>query len=66
MSWFFGFLAVVIAGAWWLSHRKFVRHWRHLEQWLDDLAAGRPPGSAVFLDGGRFAALTHPLEKLAA
>ena len=66
MTWFLGFLAAAIAAAWWFFHRKFVRHWRHLEQWLDDLAAGRPPGSAVFLDGGRFAALTHPLEKLAA
>ena len=66
MSWFLGFLAAAIAIAWWFSHRRLVRHWRHLEQWIDDLAAGRPPGSAVFLDGGRFAALTHPLEKLAA
>ena len=66
MTWFLGFLAAAIATAWWLSHRKFVRHWRQLEQWLDDLAAGRTPGSAAFPDSGRFAALTHPLEKLAA
>ncbi len=66
MSWFLGFLAVAIAAAWWFSHRRFVRHWRHLEQWIDDLAAGRTPSGMVFLNGGRFAALTHPLEKLAA
>ena len=66
MSWFFGILAAAIAVAWWLSHRRFVRHWRHLEQCIDDLAAGRAPGGMVFLKGGRFAALTHPLEKLAA
>ena len=66
MSWFLGFLAAAIAVAWWFSHRRFLQRWRHLEKWIDDLAAGRPPGGAVFPDGGRFAALTHPLEKLAA
>ena len=66
MSWFLGFLAAAIAAAWWFSHRRFVRHWRHLEQWIDDLAAGRPSGGMVFHDAGRFSTLTHPLEKLAA
>ena len=66
MSWFLGFLAAAIAAAWWFSHRRFVRHWRHLERWIDDLAAGRPSGGMVFHDAGRFSTLTHPLEKLAA
>ncbi len=66
MTWFLGILAAAIAVAWWISHRRFVRHWRHMEQWMDDLAEGRPPGGMVFLNAGRFSALTHLLEKLAA
>ncbi len=66
MSWFLGFLAAAIAAAWWLSHRRFLRHWRRLGQGIEDLASGRPPSGLVFAEGGRFAALTHPLEKLAA
>ena len=66
MSWFLGFLAAAIALAWWLQRRRMERHWRHLEALLEALAAGREPGSFVFLDGGRFSALTHPLGKLAA
>ena len=66
MSWFLGFLAAGIAVAWWFSHRRLVRHWGILGKWIEDLAAGRTPGGLVFRDGGRFAALAHPLEKLAA
>ena len=66
MTWFFGLLAFAIAAGWWFSHRRFVRHWRILERRIDDLAAGRTPDSAGFPIGGRFAALAHPLEKLAA
>ena len=65
MTWFFGILAAVIALAWWLHERRMRRHWRHLREMLDALAAGREPGNFVFLDGGHFSALTHPLGKLA-
>ncbi|MCE9609340.1 MAG: PAS domain-containing protein [Chthoniobacter sp.] len=65
MSWFFGILAAGIAIAWWLQQRRAEPHWRRLTALLDDLAAGRKPESFVFLDGGRFSALTHPLGKLA-
>lgn len=65
MTWFFPILAVAIALAWWLHERRMARHWRHLREMLDALAAGRDPGSFVFLHGGQFSALTHPLGKLA-
>jgi two-component system phosphate regulon sensor histidine kinase PhoR len=58
-----------VAGAlalctWWIW-RRFAVDWRHLEQLLDELAAGRKPEGFVFRHGGRFARLTHPLEKIA-
>jgi two-component system phosphate regulon sensor histidine kinase PhoR len=65
VTWFLGILAAVIAFAWWLHERRMARHWRHLRELLDALAAGRDPGSFVFLHGGHFSALTHPLGKLA-
>ena len=65
MTWFFGILATVIALAWWGHERRMARHWRHLGAMLDALAAGREPGSFVFLHGGHFSALTHPLGRLA-
>ncbi len=65
MTWFFGILAAGIGLAWWRHERRMARHWRHLGDMLDALAAGREPGSFVFLHGGHFSALTHPLGKLA-
>lgn len=65
MSWFFGFLAAAIAAAWWVSQQRFQRHWGHLERVIEELAAGRMPENLVFLKGGRFSTLTHPLEKIA-
>jgi len=56
-----GALALCI---WWVRWR-FARDWRHLEQLLDELAAGRKPEGFVFRHGGRFARLTYPLEKIA-
>jgi len=65
MTWFLGFLAAAVAVAWWRSHRRVERHWRHLEQALEDLAAGRRPESVGFLQGTRFSGAAHPLEKIA-
>ena len=65
MSWFFAILAAVIALAWWWHARQTARHWRHLEEMLDALAAGCDPGSMVLPDGGQLSALTRPLGKLA-
>ncbi|MDR3405583.1 MAG: ATP-binding protein [Chthoniobacter sp.] len=56
-----GALALCI---WWIW-RRFARDWRHLEQLLDEIAAGRKPEGFVFRHGGRFARLTYPLEKIA-
>lgn len=58
-----------VAGAlalctWWVW-RRFNADWRHLEHLLEELAAGRKPESFVFRHGGRFARLTHPLDKIA-
>lgn len=55
-----GALALV---TWWVW-RRFARDWRHLEQLIEELAEGRQPGNFVFRHGGRFARLTHPLEKI--
>jgi two-component system phosphate regulon sensor histidine kinase PhoR len=64
MSWFLGFLVVAISFAWWSGRRRAARHWRHLEEVLAALADGRKPESLVFLNGGRFSRLAHPLEAL--
>jgi len=64
MSWFLGFLVIAISFAWWLMHWRTARHWRRLEDLLSALAEGRHPESFVFLNGGRFSQLAHPLEKL--
>lgn len=58
-----------VAGAlalcmWWVW-RRFAVDWRHLEQLLDELASGRKPEGFVFRHGGRFARLTHSLDKIA-
>ena len=66
MAWFLGFLAVAIAGAWWLSHRRLERQRLHLERLMEELADGRRPESMDFPAGSSFSALTHPLEKIAA
>ena len=65
MSWFLGFLAAGLALGWWLSHRRSAREWRQLAQVVEELAAGRAPGGLVVAQGGRLAALTHPLERVA-
>jgi two-component system phosphate regulon sensor histidine kinase PhoR len=64
MSWFLGFVVIAISFAWWLTHWRAVRHWRRLEELLAALTEGRPPDSFVFLNGGRFSKLAHPLEDL--
>jgi len=64
MVWFLGFLVIAISFAWWLTHWRAVRHWRHLDDVLSALTAGRKPDSLVFLNGGRFSKLAHPLENL--
>ncbi|HSI13562.1 MAG TPA: histidine kinase dimerization/phospho-acceptor domain-containing protein, partial [Chthoniobacter sp.] len=56
-----GALALCI---WWVWRRSLT-DWRHLEHLLEELAAGRKPESFVFRRGGRFARLTHPLDKIA-
>ncbi len=58
-------VAAVVAGAWWWVWRRYVRDWRHLLRLLEELSEGRSPEGFVFRHGGRFAQLTHPLEKLA-
>src|SRR5205809_5065244 len=66
MGWLAGWLvAVAVIGAWCLAHRRFAKNWRHLVQLLGELSDGCTPGSFVFRHGGRFAQLTHTLEKLA-
>jgi two-component system phosphate regulon sensor histidine kinase PhoR len=57
--------AVLILASWWWWSRRDARNWRHLAQLLADLADGRPVAGFVFRHGGRFAQLTHVLEKLA-
>jgi PAS domain-containing protein len=64
MPWFLGFLVIAISFAWWLTHWRAVRHWRRLEDVLSALTEGRKPDSLVFLNGGRFSQLAHPLENL--
>ena len=64
MPWFLGFLVVAISCAWWFTHWRAARHWRRLEDVLSALAEGRKPDSFVFLNGGRFSQLAHPLENL--
>jgi two-component system phosphate regulon sensor histidine kinase PhoR len=64
MSWFLGFLVISTLFAWWFTHWRAARHWRHLEDVLSALAEGRKPDSFVFLNGGRFSQLAHPLENL--
>jgi two-component system phosphate regulon sensor histidine kinase PhoR len=56
-----GVLALCTSWIW----RRFARDWRHLEQLIDELASGRKPAGFVFRNGGRFARLTYPLEKIA-
>jgi two-component system phosphate regulon sensor histidine kinase PhoR len=58
-------VAAVFALCTWWVWRRFAHDWRHLEQLLDELAAGRKPEGFVFRHGGRFARLTYPLEKIA-
>jgi two-component system phosphate regulon sensor histidine kinase PhoR len=58
-------VAGVLALSTWWVWRRLARDWRHLEQLLDELAQGRKPEGFVFRHGGRFARLTHPLEKIA-
>ncbi len=62
----FGWVAaIVIAGAWWWMARRQTHDWAHLVRLLEQLSEGRPPEGFVFRHGGRFAQLTHSLEKLA-
>jgi two-component system phosphate regulon sensor histidine kinase PhoR len=55
---------ILTLGSWW-TWRRYARDMRHLEQLLDELAAGRKPEGFVFRHGGRLARLTYPLEKVA-
>jgi two-component system phosphate regulon sensor histidine kinase PhoR len=65
MGWLFAFLcATALAVVAW-QHRQFLRHWRHLQAIVEDLAEGREPKSFVFLKSGRFIALAGHLERLA-
>ena len=64
MTWFLGSLVIAISFAWWFTHWRATAHWRHLEEVLSALTAGRQPDSLVFLNGGRFSKLAHPLESL--
>lgn len=57
--------AVLILVSWWWVWRNDARNWQHLAQLLHDLAEGRTGSGFVFRHGGRFAQLTHGLEKLA-
>ena len=47
-----------------LTHWRAARHWRRLEELISALTEGRQPDSFVFLNGGRFSKLAHPLEDL--
>jgi len=58
-------VAVLILVSWWWWSRRDSRNWRHLAQLLADLADGKPVAGFVFRHGGRFAQLTHVMEKLA-
>jgi two-component system phosphate regulon sensor histidine kinase PhoR len=62
-------LGWVVAGGlglvWWWMARRAAQQWRQLLELLEALSAGRSPESFVFRHGGRFAQLTHPLERLA-
>lgn len=58
-------VAAAIAITWWWMWRRQAKDWRHLLQLLNDIGDGRAPSGFIFRRGGRFAQLTHPLEKLA-
>jgi two-component system phosphate regulon sensor histidine kinase PhoR len=58
-------VAGLVAFISWWYWRRFAADWQHLEQLLEQLAAGRKPEGFVFRHGGRFARLTYPLEKIA-
>ena len=65
-GWIFALCAFVLAGlVAGLRHRRFLRHWRHLEETLDDLADGREPRTFFFHRGSRFTDLAKRLERLA-
>jgi two-component system phosphate regulon sensor histidine kinase PhoR len=59
-------VATILATVGWWVWRRFSQDCQHLENLLDELAAGRKPEGFVFRHGGRFARLTFPLEKIAA
>ena len=64
-GWYFALGVIVVTGLVAAQrHRRFLRHWRHLEETLDDLADGREPRSLVFHDA-RFTDLAKRLERLA-
>lgn len=65
MGWSLAFLFAVVLGILGWRHRHFRHHWRHLQAVIDDLTEGREPKSFVFPNGGRFSALSEPLERLA-
>ena len=66
MGWLFALIPLAAIGVIaWLRHRRFLGHWRHLEEILDDLADGREPRTFVFHRGSRFIPLANLLERLA-
>jgi two-component system phosphate regulon sensor histidine kinase PhoR len=67
MEAFLGWMvAAVLGGVWWWLRWRDANDWRHLRRLLEDLSEGRPAAGFVFRHGGRFARLSHVLEKLAA
>ncbi len=58
--------AVLVLGFWWWWRRREMQDWQHLRRLLEELTQGRPGSGFVFRRGGRYAELTHDLEKLAA
>jgi two-component system phosphate regulon sensor histidine kinase PhoR len=65
-GWIFALIFALAVGAFaTFRHRRFLHHWRHLEEILEDLADGREPRTFVFHQGSRFVELAKRLERLA-
>lgn len=64
MSWLLLLSLICFSIAWWRWYRELLRHWRHLEQLVEDLAQGKRPTSFIFYHSPRFTRVASRFEAI--
>jgi two-component system phosphate regulon sensor histidine kinase PhoR len=64
MAWLLFFSLICFGTAWWRWYRELLRHWKHLERLVEDLARGKRPTSFIFYDSQRFTRVAARFEAI--